>query len=66
MTVDERLRGQGFGKLLMASVAEHCLAQQIDRLYLQVIANNEPAVRLYKRLSFNPVYGYQYRVKLTP
>ncbi|KIL39505.1 hypothetical protein SD70_19735 [Gordoniibacillus kamchatkensis] len=66
VAVDERLRGQGLGKTLMASVAECCAEQQIDRLYLQVVANNEPAIRLYRRFGFIPAYGYHYRIKLDP
>lgn len=66
VAVDERLRGQGIGKLLMRHVAEHSLERQASRLYLQVIADNEPAVRLYMRLGFSPAYGYHYRSKLTP
>jgi ribosomal protein S18 acetylase RimI-like enzyme len=66
VAVDARLRGQGVGKRLMADIAEHSLMQQIDRLYLQVTANNEPALRLYRRFGFAPVYEYHYRVKVTP
>jgi ribosomal protein S18 acetylase RimI-like enzyme len=66
VAVDARRRGQGIGKRLMADIAEHSLSRQIDRLYLEVMANNEPALRLYMRLSFAPVYEYHYRVKVSP
>lgn len=66
VAVDERHRGQGIGKLLMRHVAQHSLEQEASRLYLQVVADNEPAVRMYRRLGFTPAYGYHYRSKPTP
>lgn len=56
----------GIIKLLMRGIAEFCLEKKASRLYLQVVADNEPAVRLYKRLGFTPVCGYHDRSKPIP
>jgi [ribosomal protein S18]-alanine N-acetyltransferase len=44
-------RGKGVGEMLMRSAIDH-LAQKCDRVHLLVDANNETAMRLYHKLSF--------------
>ncbi|MFC0214720.1 GNAT family N-acetyltransferase [Paenibacillus chartarius] len=63
VAVDETLRGRGLGTVLMHALGCEAAANQIDRLYLQVVANNEPAYRMYRKLGFSPAYRFHYRVK---
>ncbi len=45
-------RGQGVGSQLLDKVIEHAWSRGLKRLELEVFADNEPAIRLYKK------YGY--------
>jgi GNAT superfamily N-acetyltransferase len=62
--VSEDSRGQGLGHQLMQALAAWSLEQGAKNLYLQVIADNIPAVKLYQRVGFTQLYGYHYRMKL--
>lgn len=55
-------RGQGVGQKLMAELIEWGAANGADKLYLQVIDDNEAANRLYRKLGFSRLYGFHYRV----
>lgn len=53
-------RGQGFaGRLIRALYAE-AAGQGASRSYLQVGVENQPALALYRRLGFTPLYNYRY------
>jgi GNAT superfamily N-acetyltransferase len=56
-------RGKGLGYTLMQALTEWSLEQGALRLYLQVIASNEPAVSLYEKLGYEVNYCYHYRIK---
>jgi ribosomal protein S18 acetylase RimI-like enzyme len=47
-------------------IVEHLMAWGADNgahtAYLQVVANNAPAIALYRSLGFVPIYGYHYRL----
>ncbi len=45
-------RGRGIGSQLLEKTVEHAWASGLKRLELEVFADNEPAIRLYKK------YGY--------
>jgi [ribosomal protein S18]-alanine N-acetyltransferase len=45
-------RGKGIGEVLMRSAIDH-LTGRFKRAYLLVDVNNERAIRLYRKLSFN-------------
>lgn len=57
---DARRRGRG--SALVASLLAWAFDQGARRAYLQMVAENEPARRLYARLGFEPLYRYWYRV----
>ena len=52
MIVDENFRRQGFARRLLARVEEHAKERGIRDVYLEVLANNEGAMRLYTQQGF--------------
>jgi len=52
IAVSPELRQKGVGKMLMKSAIGH-LSGRLKRAYLLVDANNERAIRLYRKFSFN-------------
>lgn len=64
IVIDEEARGKGFGKQLMLNMLKHAYEKGAGKAYLQAVAANTPAVRLYESLGFREAYRYWYRVKL--
>jgi ribosomal protein S18 acetylase RimI-like enzyme len=63
IVTDPSWRNQGLGHALVLNIlswAEHNGAQTA---YLQVVATNEPALRLYSKLGFREAYQYWYRTQ---
>ena len=52
IAVSPEFRGKGIGEMLMRAAINH-LAGRSKRVYLLVDANNERAIRLYRKLSFD-------------
>ena len=52
--VTER-RGQGIGELLMRAAEEEARARGLKRIWLEVLVQNEPAIRLYEKLGYEQV-----------
>ena len=50
--VDERLRGKGFGTLLLEAAEAEAKERGIRALYIHTEANNAGAIRLYERFGF--------------
>jgi ribosomal-protein-alanine N-acetyltransferase len=48
---DQRRTGLGFG--LVCAALDHCRKQGIERFFLEVAENNQPAVALYLKLGFS-------------
>ena len=62
LLVAPEYRGQGFGTKLVAARMSWGYEQGARLAYLQVMANNEPAHGLQRKLGFEDVYTYWYRV----
>ncbi|MEU7039708.1 GNAT family N-acetyltransferase [Streptomyces varsoviensis] len=50
--VDPAHRGRGHGRTLMLVAERECLAAGVDRIALNVFADNTPALRLYESLGY--------------
>ncbi len=56
-------RRQGFGRQIVGSLLRWGQANGAHHAYLQVVADNVPAVGLYESLGFRTAYQYWYRAK---
>lgn len=56
-------RGQGFAKRLCSSLMHWGYESGAKYAYLQVLASNSVAIRLYESLGFRRAYHYWYRIK---
>ncbi|NEW06443.1 GNAT family N-acetyltransferase [Paenibacillus sp. SYP-B3998] len=63
IVVSEGYRGQGIGYVLMGALTEWSMVHGASKQYLQVIADNEPALALYRKLGYSELYLYHYRIK---
>ena len=54
-------RGRGLARAVLHALAQRARAAGARELYLQVEADNEPALRLYERAGFRLAYRYHYR-----
>lgn len=61
--VDERYRGQGYGRRLCESLLSQAKETGSHTAYLQVVQSNRIAVKLYESLGYRKEYSYWYRVK---
>ena len=57
-------RKRGYGKLITLALLHEAKRQGATQSYLQVVANNQPAIRLYQQLGFRYAYPYWYRRKV--
>lgn len=58
-------RGQGLGQKLMANILRWAADHGAQTAYLQVMLNNNSALKLYEKLGFREIYRYWYRVKIS-
>ena len=66
VTVGDRHRRQGHATRLMSDLATWAAEYGAEAIYLQVAADNDPALRLYSRLGFHHHHDYRYRVGPVP
>ena len=59
-------RRRGYGRILVQSLLAHATAMGASHAYLQVLADNAPALALYDGLGFSTLYEYWYRVAKEP
>ncbi|MFN8453531.1 MAG: GNAT family N-acetyltransferase [Anaerolineae bacterium] len=64
LTTRPEFRRQGAATALIHALGGWGQQHGADHLYLQVMANNDPALRLYQGLGFETLYHYHYREKL--
>jgi ribosomal protein S18 acetylase RimI-like enzyme len=57
---DPAYRGRGLAAHLTATLAAHLRQEDIGLIHLQVEHDNEPAIRLYRRLGFDVHSSYAY------
>jgi N-acetylglutamate synthase len=58
--IDVSMRGRGLSYLLLYKLAEWSAEHKSTHMFLQVVADNKPAVALYKNIGFKPLYQYHY------
>jgi len=63
IVVDSRYRGQGLGSDICNSLLNAAIRIGAKTAYLQVVADNAPAIRLYNKLEFIDHYKYWFRKK---
>lgn len=63
IVTDPTQRRQGLSARLVTDLLHWAKQQAATMAYLQVMLDNEPALRLYEKLGFKEMYQYWYRVK---
>ena len=60
--VDPEYRRHGLGYEMCKALLIEAATAGTESFYLQVMADNGPAIALYEKLGFRPCYSYHYRV----
>jgi GNAT superfamily N-acetyltransferase len=60
VVVEQSVRRRGLGLELVSAALRWAKLRGARRAWLQVIADNQPALTLYDRIGFKPVYDYAY------
>ncbi|HEV1997252.1 MAG TPA: GNAT family N-acetyltransferase [Candidatus Dormibacteraeota bacterium] len=60
LVIDSALRGKGYGGAAMRAALDLLRERGVTEVSLEVLPDNEPAVRLYTRLGFKRVTTYRY------
>ncbi|WP_339239602.1 GNAT family N-acetyltransferase [Paenibacillus sp. FSL R5-0517] len=60
---DANFRNRGLAEQMILHLLHWAKENGATSSYLQVVANNAPAVKLYAKLGYSEVYSYWYRVK---
>ncbi len=61
VATNARVRGQGYGRRVVLSALKWARLRGARMAWLQVEANNEVAIALYRSIGFEAIYGYYYR-----
>jgi ribosomal protein S18 acetylase RimI-like enzyme len=61
--IDPKMRRKKLGSSLMNYVIKWCRESSIYQIYLQVEKDNIPALEMYKKIGFQSIYNYHYRIK---
>jgi len=60
MRTDAAQRGHGLAGRVLAGLARVALERGFDKVFLQVEAQNDPALALYRRAGFETRWQYRY------
>jgi len=63
IVTDEHFRNRGFGEQMVLNLLKWGKENGAKYSYLAVVANNQPALRLYSKIGYEEIYRYWYRVK---
>jgi ribosomal protein S18 acetylase RimI-like enzyme len=63
IVTDRNCRNRGFGEQMILNLLKWGKENGAKYGYLAVVANNEPALRLYSKIGYTEIYRYWYRVK---
>jgi GNAT superfamily N-acetyltransferase len=63
LSVDENFRRQGLAQTIIHGLLQAATTRGVKWAWLSVLADNTPAIALYRRLGFRTVSKYHYRVK---
>ena len=63
VVVDEAQRGKGYGTEICESLLSEATRIGAHTAYLQVVQDNQKAIRLYTKLGYKTMYSYWYWVK---
>lgn len=63
VVVSKQYRRQGIASQLLFYLAQWALQHETENLFMQVLANNEPALQLYDKLGFSTLCHSYYRIK---
>jgi GNAT superfamily N-acetyltransferase len=61
--VRQEFRNLGYGTRLLKQMLSWAWQEGAKSAYIQVMAQNAPAVRLYEKLGYRSIYHYWYRIK---
>ena len=61
--VGEKFRGEGYGKQICSSLLYAAKQHGARIAYLQAVCDNAPAQNLYKKMGYEKIYSYRYRLK---
>ncbi|MDF2572921.1 MAG: acetyltransferase [Sporomusa sp.] len=62
IVVDAEHRGKGAATDLLRSLVNWSVCNGADQLYLQVLKDNSPALSLYRKHGFTPLFEHHYRL----
>ena len=63
IAVAEEYRRRGFGYDLCNHILNEATKRGVTKAYLQVVASNEKAHKMYEKLGYHKIYTYWYRIK---
>ncbi|MCK9421208.1 MAG: GNAT family N-acetyltransferase [Bacteroidales bacterium] len=63
IVVGQPYRNTGLGMRIVANILQWGRNQGAEIAYLQVLTDNIPAIKLYKKFGFSEIYQYHYRLK---